>query len=1309
MKIGNFHFGRLQFWRFLLFGFLIGMIVLIGAYPYWDGSPWENINYWNENGIVLSSYNFSAVVLNSSDSSTALIYKFGGENISSSIYGAHPPSFFDWINLGSDTGILSFNSSVDNRTGAYNVSIDVYYDDDTTSIGAKLFQFIINATNDYPEFANIESEYNLSQDVTFSEFINGTDEEGHYPLYFNVSFIPDNCTHASWSGMNDNEDCSLFDFGFNSSSSSNTSALLVFTPSSTHVGTYWANVSVVDYNSGCPSIYCDSSSYEQNLTSYYSTLVKFTILSSLDFNVSNCTGQSLTEGDWLNCTIEIMTVGETDNVSVSSLAFFRNDSSDPHNSSWFKGAEYRVAENFVIPVNISILLEKKEVGNWTVNFSADDGDGEETPRPVTHSIYLFINYSESSVSLDSISDVVALYSNTSFNVNAYDEDLWIRDGNVRDEQLVYASNVSWVSVTSPTSYHNSNYTTSLVSVDYDNISALGDGNYSVLINVTDIYGNFANRSFVVEILSDTAPDWNLTEIVSLNLTEDVAFYYNVSVNVSDIENDAITFYYENVSEEFCSLNSSTFNSSSGVINFIPTDCDVGYHNVTIIAGDGKLNSSWGFGFSVSNVGDAPGVFSLEGDNGTAYSLTEGFNFVVTEDEGVDFSLIIADDDFLIPQKDYYNESLAISVNATNSSGAEVSLFNFSFVQFGTGGLENVEYNATFTPSGSQVDSYTIFINIVDNNGNFTNRTFYLNITASNDAPNLTAIENLSLAVGDVLDLDIDAIDEEDGNDSLGLLTFSLDFVYGEDFVNGDESIFNSSSGVFNLSLNSSHAGEYHINVTVNDSLGEEDWQVFYLYIYGAPNITSPSESYVFSWKENNFGNLSFGLDYSINNSNLSYEFSMDNIIYYWMNESNNSKSFNYSNLTLREAGSFVWNSSTNLSFDYLPSYDDESYGMLKNFSLLVYNADYPELNDSLTWRVNVSHTNENLSFTPTISKKGPVSLGSAISVDLGDYFNDSDYFDVYYNQKVNFTLETVGAGGYVVLGSSFSGWTLNLESSIAAKETVKITAYEWSDTNTSLGNVTSNDFEVEFIEPVVVTVSSSGGSSGSSTKLKFYSLRVIVPKDVIISDENYIDIPFGLENSGTIDLVGIDLSSTVLYNNQFSDDVKIQLGETYIASLKSGERKDYTMRILADTDRSGKYKATLFANITSPKFNDWGDFFIDLRKTNDSEAEQLLVFTEKIIADNPECLELTELFRKAKEVFERGDEAEAVRLAMEVSNACEDAISANEQVRYRIEGLVERNFYYISFLTLFIFFVGFIFYVYKKVRFNKSGRDEYIR
>jgi hypothetical protein len=89
-------------------------------------------------------------------------------------------------------------------------------------------------------------------------------------------------------------------------------------------------------------------------------------------------------------------------------------------------------------------------------------------------------------------------------------------------------------------------------------------------------------------------------------------------------------------------------------------------------------------------------------------------------------------------------------------------------------------------------------------------------------------------------------------------------------------------------------------------------------------------------------------------------------------------------------------------------------------------------------------------------------------------------------------------------------------------------------------------------------------------------------------------------------------------------------------------------------------------------------------------------------------LELTELINRAKEAFGLGEFSNSLSLAEEAVEACEDSIESGNQVRFGLDGFVEDNFYYISFATLVIFFVGFVFYIYKRVRFNKSGVDEYV-
>jgi len=573
----------------------------------------------------------------------------------------------------------------------------------------------------------------------------------------------------------------------------------------------------------------------------------------------------------------------------------------------------------------------------------------------------------------------------------------------------------------------------------------------------------------------------------------------------------------------------------------------------------------------------------------------------------------------------------------------------------------------------------------------------LNITSVNDAPALDLISNQTRTVNDVFYLDVDATDEE---------TEEITYAIYNLTVGGNFLTMNSESGIVNLILDETRAGVWEYNVTANDTSDAVGSRTFVLTVYGTPNITSPASDYVFNWSEANAtGSLFFNVSYAVNNTQLVYKFYLDKIEYF------NATHFNYTELinasSLRNTSYFNLTRENNLSWNFTSNYTDETYGFLKNLTLVVYNPTYPELNDTVNWKVNITHVNQNLSLIDPYVREQSGYAGTAIELDMEDYFEDADYFDENVSQTVNFSVDTLSGSGYVDAGSSFSGWTLSLYSPVATTEVVTITGYEWNSSGILIGNKTTNSFTVELSEPPTTEVVTSGGGGGS-TKLKYYSLSVVVPEDIIISSDNYIEIPFSIQNNGQIDFRGINLSSFVRFNDQFSDDVKISLGDDYIPELKFGQSENFTMLISANTQRSGKYKATILANITSPKFSDWGDFFIQLKETNETDAEQLLIFTEKLISENPECLELSEILKEAQEAFSLGEYSNSLRLAQEVTVACENAIGKNEQVKYAITGFVEKNLYYISFTTLVIFFAGFIFYIYKRVRFNKSKMDDYL-
>jgi len=1289
-----------------VFLILIGLTVLVlAAAPDWiDGA--SDVNYTTAEGLTYY-HNFSANITGfnndvnfSIDTATDISW-----TNSSGVYSVTASQVSSWISIiDVQSGNFSINATYNNQTGFFVIPIQAT----NISGGAIIedFEFIINATNDAPNFS-LSSSYNVSipssGNTTKNITLIGSDEELQYPLEYNVSFF--NCSFASWSSRN-NSNCSL---NYDTINLSNVSSVLALSNLTYNdVGIYNLTICVHDNVNGIglpafyDSDYIENKSYCQNTT--------LTLLSSLSVDVSNCTGATIMENQQFNCTINVTTRDESNNLNISSYAFFSSNPQMTYNQSnrnWFYANASNSSSNYFYSIPISITPDKNEVGNWTINFSVLDDLGNST----VGQIEFYVNFTESNVSLNSIANY-SLYENSSFDVVAVDEDLLIWDSSVKDENLTFSSNVSWVSAGAGVSVSGTNYSTASVNVNYDESG--GVGNYSVNISVIDGAGNSDYKIFNIEILTAIAPEWNstLSNPVSLSLIEGVPFSYNVSANVSDAENDSIVFYYQNVSASFCSLNSSTFNSSSGIISFTPKDCDVGYHNITILASDGKINSSKQFNFSISNIPDAPTIYSFTGRNATGQSnLAAGFNFIIGEGIYSNFSLVVDDDDFLIPsgqRASYYNESLTVDVVVTNSTGSNVNLFEFSFVQFGNPNAKSVSYNATFRPNISQVDNYTIFVNISDFSGNLTNRTFYLNVSASLDAPILSSINNIFLTVHDGVDFNVSATDDEDDYNGINL-SYSI---VSLNALAPNLTIGNETGRVqFNMDSNGSYAGIWQYNVSVIDSDAMVDWQLFYLFVYGNSTLISPAENTVFNLTENFANVLNFSINSSVGN-NLTYEFWIDSISCAFQNSSDCS----YGNSVLRTTRNYFGNS-TVLNFSFTSNYTDETYGNYKNLTVRVY-PNSSSLNSSqrnsiatnFSFKLNVSHTNSPpILYSSMGGYSGPYS--SAINIDLSSYFRDYDHSDSYYLENVTFNItsdsgtsselyaEGTAGGNQLPWIGLISDFSLQFYALRALTESVTIVA------NDSSSSASTAPFSVEFTEPTGSTTPSPSSGGSSTTTLKYYSLKIIVPQDVIISDENFIEVPFSLQNTGATDLSGIKLTSQILYNDVVSDDVKILLESSYISGLKIGQKQDYVMRISTDTHRAGKYKATIFADVSSPKFSDWGDFFIELRNINESDAEKLLIFTEKLVSENPECLEFTELFNRAQDAFDSGDSATALKLAQEVSEACENAITANDQIRHKLEGFVDNSFYYILFATVLIFFIGFIFYVYKRTRFNKYKED----
>ncbi|MCK5449662.1 hypothetical protein KAI32_02255, partial [Candidatus Pacearchaeota archaeon] len=1030
-----------------------------------------------------------------------------------------------------------------------------------------------------------------------------------------------------------------------------------------------------------------------------------------------------TENETFICYVNITTKSSEDELNTSSLAFLNNlevpyqvggETYTVYNTSWFYGLNQTNSSNYMRTIQINVTPQKEEIGNWTINFTAEDRTSGEPTR--TESIYLYVNRNDSlnvAPELGVISDVTTSISKAErINLSVLDNDLVVPDkqdgynettnftyeilnrSNLSQSLSLSNFNLSILSMPVISGEKLTNETTAKIEFTANETE---EGNYTINVNATDGDGVVSSKSFNLTILNNNFPYWgqtsysfNITVNSTLSTTE--SFFLNLTnltgeAWANDSDGDVLSF-----------INTTAFQNfnltGAGIINFTPWKQDVGLWEFNITASDGYLTNVTSFSFNISNVNSAPWVkndsLSVEGAsrNVTTNAVT------ANEGDATKLYIDIYDEDFLIINKTVYNETLNVTVTIENISVVGEAI-NFSFNYHEDFGGNYSKYLATFTSEQINIGNYTVTVNATDKGGESNWTSFNLTILGVDDSPVLMSLTNQTSTINRSFYFDINASDEEDGNDTSGVLDFSYDFISGTNFINDNETIFNTTSGILNMTFNQSYAGKYHLNITVNDSSNNTDSGDFWIFVYDLPNVTFPSLSENFSLSENETTNLTFRVNHSVGD-NLTCEFYVDSVLRY--------------NLS-------YYGNDTNLTWEFTPNFTDETYGNFTNLTLITYPSNLnlvnrTEMNTTVNWSANVSHTNFPVSFSGAIGSQ-QATYNLPISVDISGLFSDIDYDDVYYNQTVNFSVLSNNSLSIICSpwASVSSGWVLTIPApNSATTEMLNITAIDYNGTNYGLSNATSNNFKVTFTTPSTTPepTPSSGGSSGTRTEIKYYSLKIIFPNgDVMIHEEPHIQIPLLIKNEGLTALEGINLTSEISFNNEWTDDVSVSFAEDYIDQLLLGESKNITMNIYANTDKSGKYKANIFANVSAPKFSDWASFYIYLNKTNVTEVENRIIFTEKFIAENPQCIELTEAVEESKILFSQGKIDEALKKSEEVISACKETITSNENVSWG-GYIMDSIFYYLIFPVLFVFILGIIIYIYKRIKLNKPQEGDYI-
>jgi hypothetical protein len=1223
-----------------------------------DGADWinfdgddQNHDSWKCTEDSICYYNFTSNITED-DINDVLSYSNGSENTTLTDFTVD------------SEGILTINITHSNNTGAgKKVELKVKDSDPDSLWQSALLEVDVTEVNDAPYFVGL---YNWTMNVseTFTENANVSDEEFNVEYTLNITFLE--CATIEWSDRN-STNCTLFNESGYIFDAENGTFILNFTPSRNDVGSYIINFSATD------------NSTLGNKTG--SQIVNFTVQNVNQAPVFTyiCDNErNTTEDSEFTCWINASDIDEIYNLTFSSNntwftfnATGSNSVTKPCNSS----TDYNSS------AMVNFTAADSQVGNWSVNITVlDIGEGYGAPKSNSTIIKFLIENVEDPVYLNQPENKT-VYEDYTFYVNATDEDLLVPDPTIKDEVLTFYSNTSWISV-SPYSF-GSDYTVAKVDIDFDaGLLGYGAGNHTVKINVTDTGGNSDEKYFVIGLGEDEAPNWSATMDDSFIIYEGNETYLNFSENVSDDDGDPI--YFSGVSSN--SFPSFSINSL-GIINFTPSDTDVGFHNITINATDNKLNSFKSFNFTVLNVNDEPYVRPFTPTDVKNASL-DGQNINCTEDNYTTIWIWTEDDDFRIPEEfqNFYNESHVFDLII---EGPNTALFNFSAdPAFPIG--NSSKFNAYFTPRKADVGYYNITINVSDE-GNFSySVSFNLSVEEISHGPEMMNLTNQTGTINENLYYRINATDIEDGNSTTPgnyNFTFSYSMNQGADIFS---SSFNQTTGEFNITFSSNQEGVYHLNITVNDSGGLEDKDNFWIYVYGSPSINYPEEGYEYSLLENITSQLVFMVNDSVGN-NLTYEIYIEN-----SNQTN----------TLRYNLSYYGNN-TNFTWQFTPNFTDETYGQKRNLTLLVYPAGLPALNDSRTWNITINHTNAPVEFIDNIDdNEDGVVYTEDYTVNLSAHFSDADYFDFNYNQTINFTVwsnESVN-GSSSAISWSVSGFTLTLSASSAVTESLTVNASDMENSS-AITNATSNSFLVKFItppkQPTPQPVTGGGGGSSGETP-KPISLKLIFPDRIEVGRVDRIELPITVKNTGSMGLSEIDLNSSFKKNNMTIEGIDMKFTESSFTYLGPGQETNTTLTIVTNTEETGDYEIIVNGSVKDPKYSEYSILHLKITESNESETLEKLLFTEEFIAENPECIEIKEIVNDAWEFYDKGQYENSLSKAREAIDSCRYAISQPAMPREKESFIKDLLYKYTSIAFLVLIGLMTIYYLYHRAKIKRK-------
>jgi hypothetical protein len=237
------------------------------------------------------------------------------------------------------------------------------------------------------------------------------------------------------------------------------------------------------------------------------------------------------------------------------------------------------------------------------------------------------------------------------------------------------------------------------------------------------------------------------------------------------------------------------------------------------------------------------------------------------------------------------------------------------------------------------------------------------------------------------------------------------------------------------------------------------------------------------------------------------------------------------------------------------------------------------------------------------------------------------------------------------------------------------------------------------VTPISPGGGSGGGGGGGGTRTII--LNVEVPSAISLQEKGIVDIPIKLINNGQTDLKEVNLSAKVLKDSVLSN-IKTEFSNNYFETIAYSKTESTNLKVNINSEDISIYEVKIKAISKSPNYTSESTVYINFIGKNASGIEKLILFTENMIVENPECLELKQMIDEAKKYFKEGNYVEAVKKTNEALEACKAYISNPEQATYSTSKGEQQIIIYLSIGVLVAILLAIIFNIYRRRRFKKK-------